>query len=731
MSSGIATASTARRLSETALENKFRGDSLAADAIERWRNGEHPNAQVFLDEHHDIDWHKSQILDLAYEEFCLWVDESDPKAVEGFLNRYSDFKNSLRRQIEVHEYLADLPPLSPEGKGQWPSIGCSVLDFTVLDELGRGSFGRVYLCSQRGLGDRHVVVKFSRGSAYEAETMGKLTHANIMPVHSIQYDEDLGLGAICMPFCGRSTLCDVIDLASARGGSTSDAAIVVAAGQRWIEPTDRFDEEINSAATQRHESYVERVIRIGIQLADAMSHAHARGVVHGDLKPSNVLITPTGRPLILDFDLASDQSALPLINGGTLPYMAPEQIRRFLGNEADDDAIGVASDVFALGVVLHELLSSKLPFGNDLAGLKLRDAGQTQLQRQSEGAPPIRTDRRRVDRVVASIVESCLSFSPEQRPADMANIAARLRRCMSWRSRAIRWSTTHRVLASAYAMVVVASLIGGITFLALREPLSVRSYKAAVSEFRRENYEEATRLATRTLVESPQDVDALYLRAMAFLKQEKFRDAREDFSAGERIDVPGRHLAGRAYSLTRMALYSKAILKYRETIDQGFGFVAAHNNLGVCYLHQGEVESARQHFDAAARLDGNRYEVYLNRAILEFNAASQSQDYLPQYGADDVRKVVSLAPPNSHIFLLAARINAILARHDARYAEPALAMFESACRRGLPTPIKQLLGDPTLAAIADMPRFKSALGAASVRLDEPPPKRLIEPSIDF
>ena len=69
-----------------------------------------------------------------------------------------------------------------------------------------------------------------------------------------------------------------------------------------------------------------------------------------------------------------------------------------------------------------------LVFGNDLAGMKLREAGETQLKRQAEGTPRLRTDRWHVDHSVAAIVESCLNYAPENRPADMATIAARLRR---------------------------------------------------------------------------------------------------------------------------------------------------------------------------------------------------------------------------------------------------------------------------------------------------------------
>jgi len=111
------------------------------------------------------------------------------------------------------------------------------------------------------------------------------------------------------------------------------------------------------------------LVRFGVQLADAVAHAHERGIVHRDLKSSNVMITPEGRVKVLDFGLAkslggeeladlSTHADLSLTEPGavvgTLPYMAPEQLR---GVPAD-----ARSDIWALGVVLHEMAAGARPF---------------------------------------------------------------------------------------------------------------------------------------------------------------------------------------------------------------------------------------------------------------------------------------------------------------------------------------------------------------------------------
>ena len=155
----------------------------------------------------------------------------------------------------------------------------------------------------------------------------------------------------------------------------------------------------------------ESVIRYGTQIADALAHAHERGIVHRDLKSQNVVITPEGRAKVLDFGLAArmpqadaeavtkTQEAIPHAGMlvGTLAYMAPEVLR--------GEAATARSDIWALGVLLYEMASGRLPFGGDTAADLV-----SAVVRDTPGPLPIG-----VSPGLGSVLENCLSKEPGRR----------------------------------------------------------------------------------------------------------------------------------------------------------------------------------------------------------------------------------------------------------------------------------------------------------------------------
>src|SRR5207248_2145993 len=112
-------------------------------------------------------------------------------------------------------------------------------------------------------------------------------------------------------------------------------------------------------------SYAQAIAWWGARMAEALDHAHDRGVLHRDVKPSNVLVTADGMPMLLDFNLARASvpegcEAEAAIPGGTLDYMAPEHIEEL--SDGLGERVDARSDVYGLGVLLYEALAGVRPF---------------------------------------------------------------------------------------------------------------------------------------------------------------------------------------------------------------------------------------------------------------------------------------------------------------------------------------------------------------------------------
>ena len=168
---------------------------------------------------------------------------------------------------------------------------------------------------------------------------------------------------------------------------------------------------------------VEAALAIGVAAADAISAIHAGGLVHRDLKPEHLIVTPEGNVVVIDLGLAigpehSRHTAEDTLTG-SVPYMSPEQI--------DDRAPSAASDVWALGVVLYEAIAGRRPFerarqSEEVAAIL---AGRyAPLDELTATCPP----------ALARVVASCLAPAPAQRPADGAALSCALLAHVDWTS---------------------------------------------------------------------------------------------------------------------------------------------------------------------------------------------------------------------------------------------------------------------------------------------------------
>lgn len=222
-------------------------------------------------------------------------------------------------------------------------------------------------------------------------------------------------------------------------------------------------------------SYEQAIQWIGAKLAQALDHAHSRGVLHRDIKPANVLLAQDGRPLLLDFNLAEIvTTGKKKAIGGTLAYMAPEHLRAFKEHGRGSVSVDQRSDIYSLGVVLYELLTGELPFErarNDVDDQELDRLIQSRYVRP----PRIRTLNPRVSPALEAIVHRCIEPDPELRYASAAEVAEDLQRDLdcypmrftrepSLRYRARKWIIRHPrltlSLVAACLTITIASVAG-------------------------------------------------------------------------------------------------------------------------------------------------------------------------------------------------------------------------------------------------------------------------------
>ncbi len=271
-------------------------------------------------------------------------------------------------------------------------VNSNISHYRILSKLGAGGMGEVYLAQDTQLG-RHVAIKLLPPETVSDEHARKRLVREACAVATLDHPN----------------ICSIYEVGEADGRSFI--------AMQYIEG-ETLDLRLKRKPLELKES-----LTIASQIADALTEAHTHGIIHRDIKPSNVIITSRGQAKVMDFGLAkviqqagrvdTEAQTQTLLTApdaipGTVPYMSPEQLR--------GEQVSVCSDIWALGVVLYEMITGQLPFRGSTA-FTLSSA----ILRESPA--PLSA---RVPAGLRRVIQRCLAKEPAERYQHASEVRAAL-----------------------------------------------------------------------------------------------------------------------------------------------------------------------------------------------------------------------------------------------------------------------------------------------------------------
>jgi serine/threonine protein kinase/Flp pilus assembly protein TadD len=497
---------------------------------------------------------------------------------------------AIRALSESPEADRAVPPAVPGG------VAGVLGDFRIVREVGRGGMGVVYEAEQLSLG-RRVALKVLPFAAVvdprhlqrfqnEARAAAALDHPHVVKIHAVGCDR--GVHFIAMQFVDGRTLAELIAERRPKPAPAGSADPTVTHGA----PAPAPAAETRAAArapTERVRSdagFCRRAAEWAAQAADGLEHAHGLGVVHRDVKPSNLLVDGRGQVYVADFGLAK-LATDPGVTGtgdllGTVRYMSPEQA------DAKHDLVDHRSDVYSLGVTLYELLTLTPAFdGADRRAILSKVTG-------SDPVAPRRLERA-VPRDLETVVLKAMDKDPARRYQAARDLADDLRRFLNnepvrarpatLAQRARKWGRRHpaAVTSAVLALALLAAGSSLSTWLVWREKgRTAQALTAVTDERNRANAE--MRIA--------RERDAETTAVLGFVEDTIFAAARPEGRAGG---------LGHEVKL-RQALEAALPLVAKKFPDQPLTEARLRRTLGLSFRYLGDEATAAAQFEAARAL---------------------------------------------------------------------------------------------------------------------------------
>ena len=652
----------------------------AAKIYELWKTRNWQNSSASPIDSACLNRHKSLILNLAVEDYKKErLKSKDGLLLDEHCRQYSGLgtplEHSIFRQLEVQQFLDENPEwLGDQFLFEWPEPNDTFLNFQVLEELGRGALARVYLCEQLQLGGRSAVVKIELGeSVNEPSLLGKIRHPNIMPLHWADYDQSVGASYLCMPFLGRSTLVDLIKLAF-RDGIPTNAAVIREAFGLWIKESDSLILESTTYRSRElfNSGYIKRIVRLAVDLADALAYVHNQQVIHGDIKPSNVLLSPEGQPFLLDFNLGRTRGSSDGPAGGTLAYMAPEQLRFITEGSPDDQLVSsIATDIYSFGALLYELLSGKTPnkYPSEQETTKSIARGKL-LARQQNGCTSIRILNPGVDQKLTQLIDSCLAFEPDKRPATMLEVREQLVKYHGIVARGQRYAKQNPIRTWLLSLGAVGAISAASIAYWLQPPLVERLYSQAISAQKSGNLQTSISLLNKALANDVDFNSARLFRARCNIELGEYTSAIGDLRQLVQTTNDPAAMACFGYILNLEDRPDAAVLWYQAAIKHGLKNSAILNNLSVSLLLQSKPTSmtkrvalAKPVLEEALHLNPKSVSIRMNTLLITLKQLENGAGANVDAAVEHSSRLTKELPDNPQVWERAYTLYYALAGH--------------------------------------------------------------------
>ncbi|MCR9199572.1 MAG: serine/threonine protein kinase [Planctomycetaceae bacterium] len=438
-----------------------------------------------------------QRLMQAVDRYLESVEAGQPIPPERLLAEYADVREELGDCLStlafIHRAAAEPAAASSAeiceeqfAATEDPLLQTVLGDYRLRKRIGRGGMGVVYEAEQLTL-QRRVAVKVLPFAAalddrrlqrfrHEAMSAAALHHPHIVPVFLVGHENATHF--YVMQLIDGQSLAELMARQQHSRSPDRDGASSLEMPDQPNEASRQTETSPGHAAFTHHDGSAEKfrqLARLFAPIADALEHAHETGIVHRDVKPSNLLLDHAGKLWLTDFGLAmrADGQALTMTGDvvGTLKYMSPEQI---LGNRSTVDH---RSDVYSLGLSLYELLAQRPAFpATRRAAL---------MQQISHAAPqPLRSVNRFLPKDLCTIVEKAIAREPQDRYQTAAAFAEDLRRFAAGSQVTARRPTLKRRLTLWAQRHYKAVTIGVVTGLLMLAGLTVGNIALAAEQRR-------------------------------------------------------------------------------------------------------------------------------------------------------------------------------------------------------------------------------------------------------